>query len=465
MGLVDLGQHSFDSLSSCWDRATPTTTQLADWQLGRAWAVAERLVKSNPFYAKWIGELPKGRTAEDFRSLPVTLKKDVCDDCAAYPPYGSRTTCPPEDIRHFVETSGTSGKGREVYALDATDEIDVYRAEAVGFYWAGVRAGSKVLLTLPVGLTAAGLWYYGGLRLLGANVMSAGAYPTDRKVSALRRYGADVIIGTPSYLQRLAMACEEEGVDPASLGVKSLVVAGESYTVEWAAAIQKQWGATLYEQYGCTQRAIAWTCPGGVLQNGKLGTLHFLAEFSYCEVIDPATQQPARPGQFGEIIVTPLQAGASPLLRFATRDRIELVGAGECSCGRMLPGIRAGSVQRYDDMLKIKGVNVWPAAFDVAIFGVPGVLNYQGNVRRHSDGSELVEVIVECVPDSSADVTRHVTDAIRKNLGLGVDVQAVSPGEITRTVPEGFLKLQRWRDLRQGSTEKPPLAAHQQQTV
>jgi len=448
MALVDLGQHSFDSDSSCWDSAVPVG-KLVDWQLDRAWGVAERLVKTNPFYASRIGALPVGRAAADFRSLPLTTKKDVCDDCVEHPPYGSRTVAPAESICHLVETSGTSGKGREVYALDATDEINTHRAEAVGFYWAGVRRGSRVFLTLPVGMTAAGLWYYGGLRLLGANIMSVGSYPTDRKVAALRRYGADVIVGTPSYVQRLALACEEAGVNPASLGVRSLVVAGESYTAGWAASIQEQWGATLYEQYGCTQRAIAWACPGGVLRDGKLGALHFVAEFAYCEIVDPATKQPASHGRSGEVVVTPLQANASPLLRFATQDRVELVEAGQCSCGRPLHGIRAGGVQRYDDMIKIKGVNVWPAAFDAAIFGVPGVLNYQGKVMRRADGSETVEVTIECAPNSATQVADHVVETVRKDLGLGVLVEVVPPGEISRRVPEGFVKVPRWRDLRQ----------------
>lgn len=445
--MVRIGDHDFDDFTSCWHSSTPTEN-LAGWQLRRAWEIAEELVKTNPFYSRHLGSLPQGRTAADFRSLPVTLKQDVCDDCSAFPPYGSRTTAARSDIRHFVETSGTSGKGREVYALTDADEINVYRAEAVGFYWAGVRRGSRVFLTLPVGMTAAGLWYYGGLRLLGANVISAGSYSTERKVAALRSYGADVIVGTPSYVQRLGMACAEVGIDPASLGVKSLIVAGESYTVGWATAIQEQWCAVLYEQYGCTQRALAWTCPGGVLRDGKLGALHFVAEFAYCEVIDPATGEPARPGQFGEVVVTPLQAQGSPLLRFATRDRIELVDAGQCSCGRLLHGIRAGGVQRYDDMLKIKGVNVWPAAFDAAIFAVPGVLNYQGQVTRRSDGGEAIEITVETDTDHNS-LIGHIAKAVRQSLGLNVEVQVVPPGELTRRVPEGFVKLPRWRDLRQ----------------
>jgi len=450
MSLLDPRPHPFDTDTSCWDRNVPGG-ELAQWQLARAWGIAEHLVKNNPFYAAW--DLPAGRTAADFRSLRLTTKKDVCDDSAKHPPYGSRTTS--NAISHFVETSGTSGKGQEVYALDANDELNVYRAEAIGFYWAGVRRSSRVFLTIPVNTGAGGLWYYGGLRLLGANVMCVGSYPTARKVEVLRRYGADVVFATPSYAQRLATACKEAGLNPAALGVKSLVVAGEGYTAEWAAAIQEQWGATLYEQYGCSQRAIAWTCPGGILQNGHLGTLHFVAELAYCEVIDPTTKQPARHGQSGEIIVTTLQANASPLLRFATQDRIELVEAGRCACGRPLHGFRGGSVRRYDDMIKIRGANVWTAAFDATIFALAGVLDYRGQVARRADGVETVELIIECAPENARQLADLLVARVREELGLGVSVEAVAPGELTRGMPEAFAKMRRWRDLRLGESDVP----------
>jgi phenylacetate-CoA ligase len=448
--------HAFDQFSSCWDPATPRTwPELREWQLRRAWQLAERLAASNPFYKARLGALPAERSAEAFGRLPVTTKSELVEDCSAHPPYGIRTTAAPETIRHVVETSGTSGAGREVFALDASDEEHVFRGEATGFYWVGVRAGTRVVMTLPIGVTAAGQWYYGGLRLLGANVFAIGPYPTERKVTLLRRYGADLIVGTPTYVQRLALACEAEGVEPASLGVKALMVAGESYNVAWATAIQERWGATLYEQYGCTERAFAWTCPGGVVRDGALGTLHFPAELAYCEIIDPATGQASESGGRGELITTPLVANASPLLRFATRDRVELVAAGDCPCGRPLPGIRAGGVQRYDDMIKIRGVNVWPASLDSAIFGVNGVLNYQGTVRRDVYGNELTEVVLECEPERSEDVSRSVMEAVRRIVGLGVKVSTVSPGDITRAVPEGFVKLKRWRDLRSTSRADP----------
>jgi phenylacetate-CoA ligase len=441
--------NTLDDVSSCWSPVTPRGVDaLHEWQLRHAWNAVDQLAAANPFYAGRLKSLPKDRTAEAFRTLPVTTKQELCDDCAAHPPYGSRTTCPPERIRHVVETSGTSGMGREIYALDEVDEGHIFRAEAVGFHWAGVRPGSKVFMTMPIGVTAAGLWYYGGLRLLGANVFSVGAYPTERKVAILRRYGADVVIGTPTYVQRLALACEAEGVDPASLGVRSLVVAGETYTLSWALAIQARWGATLYEQYGCTERAFAWTPPGGVVRDNVLGVLRFPAEFAYTEIVDPASGKHAKSGETGELIITPLFASASPLLRFATRDRVEFVAAGDGPDDRPLPGIRAGGIQRYDDMLKIKGVNVWPASFDQTVFGVAGVLNYQGLVKRDAEGVERVEITIECEPQRRVDVPPQVKEAVRRALGLGVSVSTVDPGDLTRAVPEGFVKMRRWRDLR-----------------
>ncbi len=262
----------FDPVAARWRTETPTTAdELLAWQLARVWEIAERLAVDNPFYKPLLAPLPAGRSAADFRSLPVTTKDAVVADCRAHPPYGARSQCRPDEIRTVVETSGTSGKGREIYVMNDADEEAAIAMEACGFWWAGVRPGSRVLLTLPVGMTAAGHWYYEGLRRLGANVLSVGAYPTQKKVEMLARYGADLVVGTPTYVQRLAVACEEEGVDPAALGVQALIVAGEAYGAGWVQMMQQVWGATLYEQWGCTERAVAWTCPGRRLARREAG--------------------------------------------------------------------------------------------------------------------------------------------------------------------------------------------------
>ncbi len=439
----------FDPLAARWRTDTPTTAdELLAWQLACVWEIAERLAEENPFYKPLLSPLPTGRSAADFRALPATTKDAVVADCRAHPPYGTRSQCRPDEIRTVVETSGTSGKGREVYVMNDADEEAAIEMEACGFWWAGVRPGSRVLLTLPVGMTAAGHWYYEGLRRLGANVLSVGAYPTHTKVELLARYGADLVVGTPTYVQRLAVACEEEGADPAMLGVQALIVAGEAYGAGWVEMMQKVWGATLYEQWGCTERAVAWTCPGGVLRDGKLGILHFPAETAYCEVLDSQTGEPVQDGGVGELFITPLTAIASPLLRFATRDRVQWIAPGSCSCKRPLAGIRAGSVQRYDDMLKIRGINVWPAQFDEAVFAIAGVENYRGVVDSAADGREEVRITVECSAARAEVVRQRVSDVVREHIGIGASVEVVVPGELSRAVPEGFVKVSRWRDER-----------------
>lgn len=427
-----------------------TAERLREWQQARAWEIATGLAASNPFYASRL-RLPTERDAASFRSLPTTTKEDVVGDCAADPPFGTRTVASDAELRHVVETSGTSGGGQEVYALNARDERAVFRGAAVGFWWAGVRPGSTVLLTLPVGTTAAGLWYYGGLRAIGANVLAVGAYPTERKVAVLERYRPQVLIGTPSYVDRLATVCRDEGLDPAAAGISTIVVAGEPYGVEWATETERTWNARLYEQYGSTERVMAWSCPGGAVRDGRLGTLHFPPELCFWEVVDPETNGPVDDGQHGELVSTPLQAEASPLLRFASRDRVRFVAAGSCECGRPLPGIRAGGVQRYDDMMKIRGVNVWPASFDAAVFSVGGAINYRGVVDRGVDGGERVELTVEGEPGSIDVLPGAVREAVRRRTGLAVEVTAVAPGSLSRGVPEGFVKVSRWTDRRKGT--------------
>jgi phenylacetate-CoA ligase len=438
-----------DDWLGTWSPQTPAADPdaLREWQLAHAWEQVERVARDNPYYAAQL-TLPELRTAEAFGTLPLTYKQDIVADCIAEPPYGTRTTAAGTEIRQVVETSGTSGKGREVYALDADDRDAVYRAEALGFWWAGVRPGTPVLLTLPVAMSAAGLWYQGALNLIGANLLSVGSYPTHKKVDLLQRYRAEVVIGTPSYIDRLAALCAEQEVDPGSIGVRSILVAGEPYTVAWASRVEATWQAKLFEQYGCTERQFAWACPDGALTpDGGRGVLHFPPELTYWEVIDPDSGRPAEDGEFGELIVTPLVATASPLVRYATRDKVQFVAAGSCPCGRPLPGIRAGGVARYDNMMKIRGVNVWPENFDTALFAIPEVLDYRGVVRSAEGTSDHIEIRVE-LSDSAAAVCDRVCAQVERVTGLRPAVTVLEAGEIAAATPTGFVKLSRWTDQR-----------------
>jgi phenylacetate-CoA ligase len=434
---------AFDEWMGAWSSIPADPGDLIAWQLGRAWRHAEALGQGNPFYADRF-RLPRQRDANAFRALPMTTKQDVIEDCAGNPPYGSRTVAVPADIRMVVHTSGTTGRGMAVYALDSADLEAIVRTEAVGFLWAGIREGTGVLLTLPIGMTAAGLWYSAALRAIGANVLSVGPYPTERKVDLLRQFEPEVVVGTPTYVQRLAVACEDAGFPPQEAPVKTLIVAGQAFTLPWARAIEARWGATLYEQYGCTERAIAWTCPGGAIKGDALGVLHFPPEAGYYEVIYPDSKEPVDHGEVGELVVTPFGADASPLLRYSTGDRVRWMAPGACPCGRPLAGIAAGEVERYDDMMKIRGVNVWPATFDQAIFAVEGVSDYRGRVWVDDDGSEGVEIRAEGVGDPNA-LAEGLAASVHRVTGLRVEVMIEPAGTLAREVPEGFVKIRRFQ--------------------
>lgn len=435
---------AFDEWMGAWSTSTPRNPDdLAGWQLERAWTLAENLGRDNPFYRDRL-HLPEHREADVYRALGVTTKQQVVEDCIAHSPYGSRTVAEPADIRMVVHTSGTSGQGMAVYALDTADLDAIIRTEAVGFLWAGMREGTRVLLTLPIGMTAAGLWYSAALRAIGSNVFSVGPYPTERKVELLRQFEPEVVVGTPSYVQRLAVACEDAGLSPEATSVETLIVAGQPFSRPWARAIETRWGATLYEQYGCTERAIAWTCPGGVIKGDSLGVLHFPPESGYYEVIDPESGEPVGHGETGELVITPFGADASPLIRYATGDRVRWMAPRACPCGRPLAGIAAGEVERYDDMMKIRGVNVWPASFDEAVFAVEAVSDYRGRVWLDDDGSERVEIRAEGAgrPDAIAEA---LSASVHRVTGLRVEVKVEPPGTLAREVPEGFVKIKRFQ--------------------
>lgn len=429
----------FDVSPALADPAALEAHQLAEMN-----RVLER-ARETAFYAERLRDAPaRLESLDQLRELPTTTKADVLADGARHPPFGSRIRVAPSAIRHVVTTSGTSGAGQEVYPLDAEDEERVHRMAARGFAWAGVDADSVVLDTLPLTTAAAGQWYYHGLRLLEATVLAVGAYSTERKLDLLAALRADTLVGTPSYLWRLALAAAARGLEPERLGVRRLVVAGESWSEPWLARLEERWGAPVFEQYGSTQRAMAWSCPHGALPGGRRGVLHALSDHGVYEVLDPESGEPVTDGA-GELVVTPFVSGASPLLRFATGDRVVVTSA--CPCGRPGPFLVAGRAERYDFMVKVRGVNVWPEALDRAVFGVEAVGDYVAEVAHDDGGREVLSVSLE-LRDDGPDAEREVAEAIQRLTGLRAAVRRVPAGAITAEFPDRFAKRRRLYDRR-----------------
>jgi phenylacetate-CoA ligase len=350
-----------------------------------------------------------------------------------------------------VLTSGTSGAGQEVHPQTLADVEMGALILTWGCYWAGFARGDVVLDTFPVATSAGGLWAYRSFSKQLVNVFSIGTLDTRQKLEFARRFRATAIFCTPAYLMRLETVADEMGLDLArDLGLRRILVAGEPYPLPWVLERERRWGTRVYEYYGSVQKAIAWSCERGAAPDGRRGMLHHLPHLTMLETLDPASRRPVRPGEEGQVVLTQLRAEAAPLVRFATGDRARLLSSRECPCARPFDGYECGTVSRYDDMLKIRGTNVWPQAVDDAVFGFPEIAEYQGRLFMTSDGREEAGVAVEFRPGIAADVKAlvlaRVAVAVRERTGIRMTVE-----EAAAPLPKGIddrRKARRWTDLK-----------------
>lgn len=413
----------------------------------------------NAFYRRKFDEagFSPGDLSErsDIPKIPYSTKEEFVADSEAYPPFGYRYQGNRASPSLIIETGGTSDKGKEVHALSVAELAMVYRSEAYGLFWAGVKPGSLVAQTLPVSLAGAALWWHGAItHELRAGILQLGTYSTEEKLRFMAKYRADVLIAMGPYLRRMEYVADAVGIDLSNeLSIRSIVTLGEGASRAWIEDRERRWGARMYEQYGCTQRAIFWSCEFGMIDGERRGILHFLPHECYTEVVDPHTGLPVGYGEEGEIVVTPFGSEASPIIRFRTGDRGTLRRAEDCPCGRPFDGLESCSVGRGDDMIKVKGVNVWQNAIDSIILGRPEVLDYRGQAVISDEGRELAQVKMEFDPVTPTQRKRilfgEIARDLRERTGLTFEVGEWSGPSLLGTIDDTpHKKVRRWSDLR-----------------
>lgn len=437
----------------------PGTLRELQWEAMRAQLAR---AAESPFYRRRFAQtgvdVRSLRTPADLVQVPVTTKDDICSDVEEHPPYGTRLRVAPEQVVDIVETSGTSGLGKEVHVLSRADRDRIYRIEAFGFVWAGVEAGDVVALTLPVAMTAAGNWWLMTLERLDAACLRLGSMEVEAKLDYLLRYQPQVLVATPAYVTRMERAAVERGIDlPSAVPrLRSILLSGEAKGVEWAAAREQAWGARVYEQWGCCAGAVTWNCEGGMLDGTPdLRLMHSQPHLTYLEVVDRANGRQVADGEYGEVVITPLGTEASPLIRFATGDRARYLEAHNCTCGRPFPGLQAGSVSRYDDMVRVKGVNVWPSAVANLLDRYAEVTEHRVTVYADENGREQIKLdalVAAGVPrDNAAALAEELRRGLRSQVGVSFDVELhdeAGSGLAGEVLQAGSGKVRRWRDLR-----------------
>jgi phenylacetate-CoA ligase len=443
--------------------AEATRGELEAHQLAKVQALCRRLYAKSDYYRAKMdaGGLTGGEvdSLDRFtKAFGTSAKADFLADQKTAPPFGSRLGVDRDAVVHISMTSGTSGQGQEIYGRTQRDVHMLGYLHALPWFMAGLRKGDTAINCVPAGGMTTGGWGPGeAIRILGATGFHVGgATSTESKIDLMLSLGGiHFIYASTNYLHTLTEALLARGIVPreAFPDMHGLFIAAEGYPLEWAAKIEEHWGCRLQEGYGSTQLNGFGGSTGsaGVFrENGERGLMRLFEWEHLIEIVDPQTGEPVLPGEVGEMVVTNLSVEGSPAVRFRTGDAARLVPWQECGGGAW-NAIECGTIGRFDDMMKIRGNNIWPSMFDAAVFAHSEIGEYKGRVYTR-DGKTEVEVkiaVAEHQSSLSADARERLVQSVRKAIkersNMWVDVH-----EVPRAEFQGFAyKARRWTDERQ----------------
>lgn len=369
----------------------------------------------------------------DLGDLPFTTKDELRQSLAEHPPLGTHCAAPMEQIARIYSTSGTSGDPMYI-PLTQGDLARWIRTSQRAYTAAGIRPHHRVLTTYNAGPFVAGA-VGESLQDLGVNLIPVGTGNTDRLIAALARFRPNAIPGTPSFLLYIAETARERGIDPAACGLETLICGGEPGAGE--AAVRQQledaFAAKVHEVMGIGDVSISiWG------EGPEQAGMHFCAQgFVHTELIDPDSGSviPMEDGASGELVFTHLHHEAAPLLRFRSRDHV-VVSAGPVASGRT--GVRVRCIGRTDDMLIVRGVNIFPSAirevvndFRPAVGGIISVRPTQRGVKQSPPLPVAVELAEGVVPEDG--LAAAIEAAIRDKLIVTARVELVAPGTLPRS--------------------------------
>jgi phenylacetate-CoA ligase len=378
------------------------------------------------FYRRKLGPCTASGTGADcVPDLPFTTKDELRAAQAADPPFGETRAAPHADIIRLHVTSGTSGRPLAIGFTRGDHELSC-AVGARAYYAAGVRPGDTVLHCLNYALYVGGLADHLSIESTGAMMVPVGIGQTERILDLWHDLKPTVVFCTPSYARHLASAALARGREPASLGLRLLVVGGEpgGDAPETRRVLASTWGAEIGDTYGLGE---VWPTFAG--QCEARDGLHIGApDALWWELVDPVTGDPVdrQPGARGELVYTHLARQATPLVRYRSGDVAEVLEPG-CPCGRRTPRIRLHG--RADSMFIVRGVNVFPQAVEAVLDEVaPG----HGAFALLVDGpapAPPIPLAVE-LPARAAGLQDRIRATVRARLQFSCEVRAVPPGQL-----------------------------------
>jgi phenylacetate-CoA ligase len=414
-----------------------TIEQQQEKQLG---ALLEALLE-NRFYSaklKAAGVTPGVPLSEFLNRIPFTFKQGIADDQRLYPPYGTNLSYPLERYTRFCQTSGTSGS--PLHWLDTPESwnwmlncwTQVFQAAAVGpqdklffafsfapflGFWTAFEAAVKL----------------GGLSIPGGGLSSAA------RLGMIRENRITVLCCTPTYALHLAEVAKEERFDLSSTKVSKIVVAGEpgGSIPNVRMRIEALWnGARVIDHHGMTETGpVSYQCPA------IPDVLHVLESDFIAEVVDPQSGEAVTPGQTGELVLTNLGRLGSPVLRYRTSDLVKRAQSTPCACGSHELALQGGILGRTDDMVTVRGVNLYPGAVEEIVRACQGVGEYRVVFTKRR---ELAEVALDVEPSADCQDPSTLGERLSKMLGMAftlrISVSVVPAGSL----PRFEMKAKRW---------------------
>ena len=402
------------------------------------WIQSRRLVKmvencynNVPLYKKRFDEmglLPGDiKSIDDIHKLPFTYKTDLRDNY----PFGM-IAVPKEQLVRIHASSGTTGK--QTVVGYTKNDIDVWaKGAARALVAAGATKSDYIHVSYGYGLFTGGLGLHYGAEMLGATAIPVSSGNTKRQVDILRDYGSDFLCCTPSYAMYIGETMRDMGIDPKTLKLRGGIFGAEAWSENMRREIEKILDIKAYDIYGLSEIAG----PGVSFECKEQTGMHINEDFFYPEIIDPKTGEQLPDGEYGELVFTCIGKEALPILRYRTRDICKLSHK-PCACGRNLVKLSKPR-GRTDDMLIIRGINVFPSQVEHVLLSLNMEPNYQIIVDRKNN-LDTMEVQVEMSDQMFSDKVRNLEDvehniaaALQSTLNIAAKIRLVEPKSLPRS--------------------------------
>jgi phenylacetate-CoA ligase len=420
----------------------PKRLIIAQRQFDQLRGLLNEILPANQFYAAKFNEAgvykKVSSLADYFERFPFTTKQELARDQAAHPPYGTNLTYPLERYTRCHQTSGTAGQ--PLRWLDTPENwnwlLGSWQQVLVA---AGVRASDRVFFAFSFGPFIAFWLAFEAAQRIGCLCLPGGGMSTLARLRLIFDQGVTALCATPTYAIHLGETAAREGMDLSASPVKTLLVAGEpgGSIPNTRAHIEKLWpGARVFDHHGMTETGpVSFQC------SAQPDVLHIMENAYIAEVIDPASGKAIEQGGKGELVLTSLGRTGSPLLRYRTGDLVKTSMDTVCACGRSELALEGGILSRTDDMVIVRGVNVYPSAVEEIIRATGAIAEYQARVSTEQGMTELtlhIEPAPEC-SDATA-LAQKLQDAFSVAFGLRIPVKTVAAGSL----PRFELKAKRW---------------------